>query len=100
MPGTPGVDEAMYTDCRILSPGAWMDFSQHVRTMVAERRPAEAHTLCESSWPRGSVSCGLELGPGEALWPKMAWLAIRFGLRAAQHGVSHGGRVAPRDSGR
>ena len=48
MPTVPGRDVAMYTSSRVLSPGAWADFADRVRALVAEGQRARAQLLCDS----------------------------------------------------
>ena len=44
----PGIHVAVHTEEPLLSAGAWMDFSQHVNTLVLGGRLDEARTLWES----------------------------------------------------
>jgi hypothetical protein len=44
----PGIHVAVHTDQVLLSTGAWMDFSQHVHTLLLDGKDEEARTLWDS----------------------------------------------------
>ena len=44
----PGIHVAVHTDQVLLSTGAWMDFSQHVHTLLLGGKVEEAWTLWDS----------------------------------------------------